>query len=373
MLKNAPILHGNRKAACSALNNYALLNKSCLPDTPAMSDRHSLFDQHGRRISYLRVSVTDRCNLRCAYCAPHVGEFKHIGHNAVLGYEEILRLVTVAVRLGVQKVRLTGGEPFVRSGFINFCAKLREAFPALHIAITTNGTLLAPHVSALKQLQLNTLNISLDTFSAEKFIKITSSDKFAAVYGGIMQAIDAGLRVKINTVALKSMNRQELQDFIEFAKKHPVDVRFIEHMPLGGRASWAQEDFWTAEDILMEATQFADLTVESTGRAQLSGPAQMYSIAGGAGRFGVISPVSQHFCALCNRLRLTAEGKLRTCLFSRKEYNLRDILRNERLNDEHILKIIIAANKCKPLGFKAVSKGLTGNSIIEKPLSSIGG
>lgn len=345
-----------------------------------------LHDGHGRGINYLRLSVTDRCNLRCLYCAPQVEGMEFIPHEEVLSYEEFLRLVRLAVGFGVKKVRLTGGEPFARAGFMDFFRALREEFPGLIIGITTNATMLGENMAELERLKLNSLNISLDTFRPEVFKQITGVDKFKSVLDGIMAGIDAGLTVKVNAVGLRGVNHDEIGDFIDFAAKHRVDFRIIEFMPLGGRGRWSDENFWAAEDILAEAQKHAVLVPSSRAdkaaipgelpsgqKPGLSGPAKLYDIKGGKGRFGIITPVSQHFCSTCNRLRITSEGKLRTCLFSDIEYDLRALLRDPNKTDADIYSLVHEANSVKPLGTELLQARKLREAVIQRSMSSIGG
>lgn len=345
-----------------------------------------LHDSHGRGINYLRLSVTDRCNLRCLYCAPQIEGMEFIPHEDILSYEEFLRLVRLAVGFGVKKVRLTGGEPFARQGFMDFLRALRGEFPDLIIGITTNATALGENIAELKRLKLNSLNISLDSFKPDVFKMITGSDKFHEVMGGIMSAIDAGLTVKVNAVGLWGINDGEIKDFVEFARKHPVDFRVIEFMPLGGRGRWTDENFWSAADILAEAMRHGTLTpsqhedkaaipgeLPSGQRPGFNGPAKLYDIQGGRGRFGIITPVSQHFCGSCNRLRITSEGKLRTCLFSDTEYDLRALLRDPSRTDADIYALIQHANSVKPLGTELLQARQKREAVIQRSMSSIGG
>lgn len=355
-----------------------------------------LRDAHGRSVSYLRLSVTDRCNLRCLYCAPHTGELPFIPHNQILRYEEFLRFIRLIRVCGVRKLRLTGGEPFIRKGFMDFVRCLRREFPDLFLGITTNATALLPHVQELRRLGLNSLNISLDSLKAESFARITGQDCFALVKEALRQAIDSGLRVKINAVGLRGINDNELADFIGFAVKYPVDFRIIEHMPLGGRGLWREENFWPAQRILEEAGALVRLSPvpgaaegsEAPGGAPdegsggepdrmrggaLDGPARLYDIAGGVGRFGVITPVSAHFCASCNRLRLTADGRLRPCLFSDQEYDLRSLLRDGSKEDADIQALLKEAIRQKPIGAELLAARARRESAIERRMSSIGG
>lgn len=346
----------------------------------------SLHDSHGRGINYLRLSVTDRCNLRCLYCAPQIEGMEFIPHPDILSYEEFLRLVRLAVDFGVKKVRLTGGEPFARVGFMDFLRTLRGEFPDLIIGITTNATALGENMPELKRLKLNSLNISLDSFRPEVFKSITGVDSFAAVMAGIMAGIEAGLTIKVNAVGLKGINDGEIGDFINFARKHSVDFRIIEFMPLGGRGHWSDANFWPADDILAEARRHAVLTpslredkavipggLSSGQQPGFGGPAKLYDIEGGQGRFGIITPVSQHFCSTCNRLRITSDGKLRTCLFSDTEYDLRSLLRSPSKTDADIYALINEANSVKPLGTELLKARKKRDAVIERSMSSIGG
>jgi len=318
----------------------------------------SLTDAHGRKVRYLRLSVTDRCNLRCSYCWGCT-EMRFIPHDDVLRYEEMARIVDVAVEEGVEKVRLTGGEPFVRKGLTGFLDMLHQRHPALDIRITTNGTLLAPHAAALRGLGVSTVNISLDTFRRDRFAATTGRDMLPQVLEGIHAALDAGLGVKINAVALKGVNDDELATFLDFARSHPVDVRFIEFMPMGGGTSWTEDQFWGAPDILAAAERLADLVPLAPGERR-KGPAKLWGIAGGLGRFGLITPLSDHFCGDCNRLRVTPDGRLRTCLFSDREYRLRPLLRHPKLGVDAVRRVLRLANRRKPLGYQLLARVRAG-------------
>lgn len=327
-------------------------------DQDAAADRATLTDAHGRKVRYLRLSVTDRCNLRCSYCWGCT-EMRFIPHDDVLRYEEMARIVDVAVEEGVEKVRLTGGEPFVRKGLTGFLDMLHQRHPALDIRITTNGTLLAPHAAALRGLGVSTVNISLDTFRRDRFAATTGRDMLPQVLDGIHAALDAGLAVKINAVALKGVNDDELAAFIDFARRNPVDVRFIEFMPMGGGTSWTEDQFWGAPDILSAAQRLADLVPLAPGERR-KGPAKLWGIAGGLGRFGLITPLSDHFCGDCNRLRVTPDGRLRTCLFSDREYRLRPLLRHPKLGMDAVRKVLRLANRRKPLGYQLLARVRAG-------------
>ena len=289
----------------------------------------SLEDGHGRTVRYIRLSVTDRCNLRCTYCRSGMETF--IPHESVLRYEEMEQLVDMAMDMGVEKVRLTGGEPFARKGFADFLERLRAAHPALDIRVTTNGTLIGPHIQTLKAIGLNAVNLSLDTFDRDKFEQITGRDLFGKVRENMDALLDAGIPFKLNAVAMRGFNDDELPAFIDYAMRHPIDVRFIEFMPMGEGTRWSDSCFWSAPDILDAVKGLAPVEQEQRN----GGPARLYTLSGpdgpGLGRLGLISPLSSHFCTSCNRLRITSDGALRTCLFDDREYRLRNALRHPKL------------------------------------------
>ncbi|MBI9112307.1 GTP 3',8-cyclase MoaA [Maridesulfovibrio ferrireducens] len=329
----------------------------------------TLIDKLGRSVSYLRLSVTDRCNLRCKYCVTK--DFTFTPHPNILRYEEMLRLIDLAASLNISKLRLTGGEPFVRRGFMDFISSIQNNHADMDLRITTNGTLLEQYVKDLKKIGISRLNISLDTLNRETFKDITGSDYLNEVLNSISACLSAGIRVKINAVAMKGINDHELESFIKFTKENPVDFRFIEFMPMGEDTRWSNERFWGAEEILEQARQFASLNLIKR-TAENRGPAQMYSIHGGKGRLGLISPVSSHFCGTCNRLRITSDGYLRTCLFSDKTYRLRDIMRNPKLNDESLKRVLVAATRDKPLGYDLL-QARRGSEVCGTQMSAIGG
>lgn len=327
-------------------------------------------DAHGRRVDYLRLSVTDRCNLRCMYCW-NSEEMQFLKHDDILTYEEIVRIVDLAVSMGITKVRLTGGEPFARKNLLYLLEQLLTRHPKLDLRLTTNATLLTGKIQALKDIGVRSLNISLDTFDRKKFQHITGRDMLPNVINALDEALALGLHIKLNAVALKGVNDDELPAFIDFARNNPVDVRFIEFMPMGHCNRWSQNNFWAAADILDAAKQFAEITPLSKGERK-AGPARLFTLVDGVGRLGVISPMSNHFCSECNRLRITSDGKLRTCLFSDKEYALRPILRNPTLSDYHVRKTLENANRNKPLGYKLLQQ-MRHHTVADKRMNAIGG
>ena len=332
----------------------------------------NLLDTHGRLINYLRLSVTDRCNLRCTYC--HSSE-KFIPHENILRYEEMETIISTFVQLGVEKLRFTGGEPFVRKGFIAFLQKVRELHPQLAIRVTTNGVLTAPHVKLLNELKV-TVNLSLDTLQPDKFKKITGHDFFNDVLKTLDALLEGGTPFKLNAVALKGVNDDELPTFLNLAKKYPLDMRLIEFMPIGDNTTWTENNVWKSSEILESAKKIVDLEELNHNNAT-DGPASMFKVVGGVGRFGFISPITNHYCLTCNRLRVTSEGMLRTCLYDDTEYSIRQILRNESLNPQeldHALETLItSALKNKPIGANLLSERPPCNAVARRSMFSIGG
>ncbi|WP_285906579.1 GTP 3',8-cyclase MoaA [Pseudodesulfovibrio pelocollis] len=329
--------------------------------------RSLLEDGHGRKANYMRISVTDRCNLRCTYCAGEGREF--IPHPDILRYEEILDLMDMAARLGVVKFRFTGGEPFVRKGFADFMIAAAARFPGVDMCVTSNATLIGEHVDRLAASGIRRINISLDTLDPEKFRRITGVDHFHTVRASIDRCLEAGMVVKVNAVAMKGVNDDELPAFVEFARTRDIDMRFIEFMPVGLETGWSDASVWSARDILAQASALAELVPTSHNG---SGPARTFDIKGGLGRIGLISPYTNHFCDTCNRLRLTSDGDLRTCLFSDKVYRLRPVLRHPRLGIPAVERIIARASRHKPMGYKLLER-MAGQGVCKTRMASIGG
>ncbi len=326
-------------------------------------------DNHGRTASYMRISVTDRCNLRCRYCMPKNAKF--IPHDQILSYEEIEQLISLSVDLGISKIRLTGGEPFVRREFTDFLKRVHAQNPDLDLRVTTNGTLLRDHLADVASAGVRFLNISLDTLDPQRFLFLTGLDVHADVLAAIDLALEQGIGVKVNVVGLKGINDGELESFIRFATSRPLDLRFIEFMPVGDCVPWTPETVWTADEILAQASRYADLQPVHELEAN-TGPVRMFSIGGGQGRIGVISPMSDHFCGSCNRLRITSTGWLRTCLYSDREYRLRPILAHPALGPEQVKRVIVRAGKNKPLGYELLQQS-KGESVCRTRMSAIGG
>ena len=273
-------------------------------------------DRFGRNITYLRISVTDLCNLRCKYCMPESG-VKSLCHSDILSIEEIVEIVKVASKNGIKKIRLTGGEPLVRRGFINLCKQISEINEIEDIAITTNGVYLKEMADELFENKVRRINFSLDTLVKEKYNDITRRNDFDKTMESLFYAIKKGFKVKINVVLIGGFNDDEIQDFVNLANEYELEVRFIELMQIGETANWSKDKFVSNKIVLEKVPE-----LEFDG---VSGVAKIYKIKGQKGRIGLISPISCSFCEDCNRIRLTSDGKLKPCLHSRDEINLKGL------------------------------------------------
>lgn len=319
-------------------------------------------DALGRNIDYLRISLTDRCNLRCIYCMPEEG-VASIGHSHILRLEEIERIVRVAASLGVKHIRLTGGEPLVRKGICDLVDHVAHTPGIESVALTTNGVLLPKMADDLKAAGLSRVNISLDTLDPEQYHFITRWGGLQDALDGIDAALEVGFDpVKVNAVVVRSLN----QDFLGFARMtvdKPLHVRFIEYMPVGESAGydgsgWGPDDVVPSDDLCMHiaaqasAAGLGQLMPADQDRPSGWGPAKYWRLPGAKGTIGFISPLSNHFCSSCNRVRLTADGKIRPCLFSDVEYDLVHALRdgegNPAPNDDAIRNVIMDAVGAKP-------------------------
>lgn len=284
-----------------------------------------LTDRYRRPIDYLRISITDRCNLRCIYCMPFGGVSK-LTHDDILSYEEFLRLVKVAIKMGISKVRLTGGEPLVRRGVTDFCRRL-AALPGMKsLSLTTNGVLLEELAQEIYQAGIRRINISLDTLQPERFSRMTCRDEFDRVWRGIQTAEKVGFHpIKINVVVMGGINDDEVVQLAQLTKDRPYHIRFIEFMQFMNNDRLIPGHFVSAEDILGRLHSVAPL--EQVTSRHSNGPARHFRWPDAQGMIGIISPISHHFCPSCNRIRLTADGKLRNCLFSDRELDIKLPLR----------------------------------------------
>ena len=276
-----------------------------------------MLDNQGRNIRYLRLSVTDRCNFRCRYCMPAEGVCKR-EHREMLSFEELSEIVRTAVSLGVSKVRLTGGEPLVRRGIVDLCRSLRAINGVRELAMTTNGALLPQYAAELKQAGVDRLNISLDTLNKDKFASLTRGGSLADTLAGLDAARHAGFRgTKLNAVLLGGVNEDEIPALAQLAQDREFEVRFIELMPIGECADWPRERFLSADVVLHALPELQ--------RLPNKGVAELYRMPGWKGKIGLIRPMSHRFCADCDRIRVTADGRLKPCLHSAQEIPLRGL------------------------------------------------
>ncbi len=322
-------------------------------------------DTFQRPINYLRISVTDRCNLRCVYCMPE-GGVPMMAHADILSYEEIVAVVKAATELGINKVRLTGGEPLVRMGLSELVRQLAVIDTINDISLTTNGILLAKYADQLKEAGLDRVNVSLDTLRPERFHAITRCGKLEDTLRGIEAAHAAGLEpVKINMVVMAGVNDDEIVDFARKTIHDSWNVRFIEYMPVNGDPD-AERDLVSVADMRRHIETLGDLTPFRVHFG--NGPAKYFKLPGASGTIGFITPVTEHFCYQCNRLRLTADGKLMPCLLRDTEMDMRGPLREGASQDE-LKDLIQAAILAKPAGHQLVE----GNGHQGRPFSHIGG
>ncbi len=327
-----------------------------------------LKDDFGRSITYLRVSVTDRCNLRCHYCRPQ-RDFQWLPHKEILTLEEIFMLCSSFVTLGVKKIRLTGGEPLVRKGVIGLARRISSLQGLQELCLTTNGILLKKNASSLLAAGVTHLNISLDTLDRSLFQHITGCDALSEVLRGLETVLELGFDpVKVNMVVMKGVNDHEISRMAALSLDRPLHIRFIEFMPVGHHCSWSEErllDIATIKGRLER--EFGPL--EAVQKNALSGPASLFKIPGARGYLGFISPMSDHFCSSCNRVRITADGRLRLCLFSDQEVDLKRALRQDRLSGETLTGFLTSAIHLKPAGLD----DREGQPECQRIMSTIGG
>lgn len=301
-----------------------------------------LIDTYQRKINYLRLSVTDRCNFRCRYCMPAAGVPK-LEAQDILSYEELYRLVTAAVPLGIEKVRVTGGEPLVRKGIIGFLSRLAKIPGIRDLALTTNGLLLEEMARDLCAAGVRRLNISLDSLQHETFREITRGGELSRVMAGIEAAESAGIRIKLNAVVMRGVNDNEIEDFAALTLDKPWSVRFIEYMPAIKDANWRNQVVPGQKILERIADKFS---LQKLQKGELAGPSQDYRIEDAQGSVGVITPVFGHFCGDCNRIRVTSTGRAKSCLFSDKGTDLPPILRDG--DDEMLQKALRCLVQEKP-------------------------
>ncbi len=312
-----------------------------------------LKDGYGRVIKYLRLSVTDRCNLRCLYCSPPPPEpdsDRFLPHSEILRYEELERIVGLFAGAGVEKVRLTGGEPLVRRDLVQFAARVARIAGIGTLAVTTNGTLLKQHATELREAGVSRVNISLDTLDREQFRRLSGSDALPDVIEGMEAALDVGFeRVKVNAVIFRGFNEDQVVALAGLARERPLGVRFIEYMPMEPRGGAPGGTVASAEILRVLEDNFGEL--ERLGE---EGVSTIYRPSGYAGVVGLIAPVTSAFCRRCNRLRLTADGHLKPCLLSNSEFDLKSLVRSGA-SDEELLREIGRAVAARPEGHRLSS------------------
>jgi cyclic pyranopterin phosphate synthase len=328
-----------------------------------------LTDSYGRVATDLRVSLTDRCNLRCAYCMPPEG-LDWLPTPEVLTDDEIVRLLRIGVEtLGIREVRFTGGEPLLRRDLADLIARTAALDPRPDISLTTNGIGLDRRAAELKQAGLDRINVSLDTLRPEVFRKLTRRDRLDDVLAGLAAAAAAGLTpVKVNSVLMRDLNDDEAPGLLAYCLEHGYEARFIEQMPLDAQHGWQRSEMVTADSIIESLSAVFSLSADAE-RSRGSAPAETFLVNGGPARVGVIASVTRPFCGACDRVRLTADGQVRNCLFAREESDLRSALRSGASDAD------IAARWQAAVGSKLPGHGINDPSFLQpdRPMSAIGG
>lgn len=315
-------------------------------------------DKFNRDINYMRISVTELCNLRCRYCMPEEGIAKK-AHEAMMTAEETIMAASAAARLGIHKIRITGGEPLVKRGIVELCGAIADIPGIEEVCITTNGTLLPKYARDLKAAGVDRLNISLDTLNPDKYRHITRLGQLSDALDGLKAAEEAGFtNIKINNVLMGGFNDDEVEDFVNLTKEQPIEVRFIELMPIGGGIGFDRARFVSCDTVLEKMPQLRSLNREE-------GVARLYALPEAAGRVGLIRPVSCEFCEGCNKIRLTADGKLKPCLHSDQEISLKG------LNTDQMEETLRGAIMDKPQ--KREELGADSPSKAGRDMNQIGG
>ncbi|HMQ49783.1 MAG TPA: GTP 3',8-cyclase MoaA [Saprospiraceae bacterium] len=328
-----------------------------------------LYDNHGRQINYLRLAVTDRCNLRCFYCMPESG-IEYVDREDLLSYEEMYRLITLLAAMGIDKVRITGGEPFVRRGMMDFLEQLCQIEGIRQVHITTNGTLTEALVPQLKAIGIHAVNLSLDTLDSDRFFQITRRDNFQAVQQTLQALLQHNMEVKTNTVVMAGRNTEDIIPMARLTQEHPISVRFIEEMPFNGEGRQEEAAFWDFRQIL------AHLKAHFPQIEKLPDPphstAYHYRIPGYKGKIGIIAAYSRTFCGTCNRIRLTPTGMLKTCLYDDGVFNVRDLMR-AGASDIQLQEAFLDALSNRAKDGKEAEMRRQINHPISESMSTIGG
>jgi len=326
-----------------------------------------MLDSYGRMIDYLRIAVTDRCNFRCSYCMPPEG-VKLLEASHVLSYEELLRVIRILGKYGINKIRLTGGEPLIRNGIVDFVRSIKKIGTVKDLAMTTNGSLLSQVADQLKSAGLDRVNISIDTNNPEAFSSITGRGHLEDVIRGIKSAMEAGLTpVKLNVVVTEVLSREDMSYFIKQAYKFPIAVRFIEYMPVG---RCGISPGVSISEIKTSINKAGYGMLEKINDIKGNGPATYYQLPGALGVFGFITPMTEHFCHSCNRIRLTADGKFKPCLLANKEIDIKNTLRSGN-SDSAIAELFFKALQGKPLHHNLGNEREGAN--LTRNMSQVGG
>jgi molybdenum cofactor biosynthesis protein A len=327
-----------------------------------------IFDNHGRPINYVRLAVTDRCNLRCFYCMPAEG-IKYVPRKDLLTYEEMERLIRLLAEMGVSKVRITGGEPFVRRDLVDFLYRVHEIEGIRDVHLTTNGVLTKRYIPDLVKMGIASVNLSLDTLDRQRFFEITRRDEFPKVLDCLHALIEAGISTKINAVIMAGKNTEDILPLADFTQNHPVGVRYIEEMPFNGNGANYAKLHWNHKRILEKLKEkYPHLQKIDDGPHSTS---NNYQVPGHQGTLGIIAAFTRTFCGTCNRIRVTAKGTLKTCLYDDGVLDLREIIRTEK-SDESLRQALLQAfgNRARN-GFEA-EKRRTSQEVSES-MSTIGG
>jgi molybdenum cofactor biosynthesis protein A len=329
---------------------------------------NTLFDNHGRPLNYLRLAVTDRCNLRCFYCMPEEG-INYLPKKELLTFEEIIRLVSLMARMGITKIRLTGGEPFVRNDLMQLIRRIVEIPGIQDLHLTTNGILTAPHIGELKKLGIASVNLSLDTLDRERFKLITRRDEFETTLRTFHALLDHEIPLKVNTVVMEGKNTEDILPIVELTKHKNVSVRFIEEMPFNGASDHQPLLTWSYKRIISHIqSAFPDMIKVPD---PFNSTSYNYQIPGHKGSIGVIAAFSRTFCGSCNRIRLTAQGILKTCLYDQGVLDIKKLLRSGASDEEVTSRLLLSFNTRPANGFEAEQR--RKNQPIHESMSTIGG
>ncbi|HEY2582614.1 MAG TPA: GTP 3',8-cyclase MoaA [Mucilaginibacter sp.] len=328
-----------------------------------------LLDNHGRKINYLRLAVTDRCNLRCFYCMPEEG-LNWLSRNELMTYEEMFRICSQLVKMGIEKIRITGGEPFVRKDIMQFLTALSKLDGLNELTITTNGVLTAPYIKELKLIGVNSINLSLDTLDANRFFSITGRDEFSNVMGTLEQSLSNDIDVKINAVIMDGKNVQDIVPLVNLTKDLPVNVRFIEEMPFNGDGHVYEGLKWDYLRILEEITEkYPAIQKIRDGDYSTS---YNYQIPGHKGSVGIIAAYSRTFCGTCNRIRITPVGELKTCLYDNGILNIKNLIR-DGVSDKGMEETMVKAFNTRAKDGWEAERLRKENIGVHESMATIGG